>query len=62
MITIGTKFEPILLPGTNDEMYDFAVIQLWTIRVAMLIAATMPALAIIGGKSKMPGPASNCNC
>merc|ERR1711953_1006710 len=61
LITIGIKFEPILLPGTNDEMYDFAIIQLWTIRVAMLIAATMPALAIIGGKYKMPGPASNCN-
>ena len=49
LITVGFKYEPILLPDSNDPMQEFAAVQLWIIRVTMLIAASMPFIAIIGG-------------
>jgi len=51
LITVGFKYEPILLPDSKDEeeMQEFAAVQLWVIRVTMLIAASMPFIAIIGG-------------
>merc|ERR1712141_697149 len=48
LITVGFKYEPILLPDSNDPMQEFAAVQLWIIRVTMLIAASMPFIAIIG--------------